>query len=286
MLSRILAEATGRRLVAWPFEALGSGQRVRWRVAPRRGSRRMPLVRVRGVRGRVCSTTTGSAQWISPVEARVGSDDDPGYGRRAAHVLAGAFTVAGAVVTARLYTTALGVYTATVNGERVGHGRARAGFDVVRPHALRAGSRRHGPRPRRRQHDRDRAVRRLVPRPGRRVPAARRMGHDARRAGGTAPRVRRRHPAGRAQRRDAGRARRSAITRADLMDGQTARLLARRARPSAVRCSSTSSTRRRSTGRPRRRSASSRRARPSSFASSPTARGSRTSARTPPAGSD
>lgn len=113
----ILAVATGRRLVRWPFGALGSGQRVRWRV------------RAAGPDAHWSEWTAfesglldadWSASWISPVEPALGSDDDAGYGKRPAHVLAGTFDVDGDVVSARLYSTALGVYTASVNGERAG----------------------------------------------------------------------------------------------------------------------------------------------------------------------
>ncbi|WP_350346782.1 family 78 glycoside hydrolase catalytic domain [Agromyces sp. G08B096] len=120
----VVAEVTGRRLVSWPFDDLASGRRVRWRVRPADAS---------------AETTSSepawspwadfevglldadwSAHWISPVEPEVGSAADAGYGKRAAHVLTGRFEVVEEVVSARLYTTALGVYTATVNGSRAG----------------------------------------------------------------------------------------------------------------------------------------------------------------------
>ena len=56
-----------------------------------------------------------TASWISPVET-----DDPGYGRRPAYLLAMEFPLAEHVRSARLYATALGVYTVTINGARVG----------------------------------------------------------------------------------------------------------------------------------------------------------------------
>lgn len=114
---RIVAEVVGRRLTPWPFAALGSMQRVRWRVrAAAPGAEWSQWAEFES--GLLDEDWT--APWISPVEPAVGTADDPGYGRRGAHVLAGGFRVAGAVSSARLYTTALGVYTATVNGERVG----------------------------------------------------------------------------------------------------------------------------------------------------------------------
>jgi alpha-L-rhamnosidase len=103
------------RHVPWPWSALCSRQRVTWRV------------RVTDDAGAVSAWSDWSgfeaglfdqdwqASWISPVE-----QDDPGYGRRPAHTLATTFESAGDVVVARLYATALGVYEAFVNGERAG----------------------------------------------------------------------------------------------------------------------------------------------------------------------
>jgi alpha-L-rhamnosidase len=56
-----------------------------------------------------------SARWITPAEG-----EDPGYGRRPAHVMATTVELPVGVVSARLYATALGVYEAFVNGERAG----------------------------------------------------------------------------------------------------------------------------------------------------------------------
>jgi alpha-L-rhamnosidase len=108
----VTAEITGHRFVAWPFEPLRSGARVEWRVR-------------RAVAGGVWSERAvfeaglldadWAAEWISPVEAA-----DAGYGERPAYVLAGFFALPAGIVSARLYATALGVYTATVNGSRVG----------------------------------------------------------------------------------------------------------------------------------------------------------------------
>ncbi|GAA1505074.1 alpha-L-rhamnosidase [Agromyces terreus] len=110
---------TGRRLAAWPFAALRSGQRVRWRVAADEPGADAAWSDWSGFEAGLLGEDW-TANWISPVEAPVGSEGDPGYGKRPAHVLAGGFALAGSVVSARLYTTALGVYTATVNGARVG----------------------------------------------------------------------------------------------------------------------------------------------------------------------
>lgn len=114
-----VAVVTGRRLAAWPFAALRSGQRVRWRVAADEPGADATWSDWSGFEAGLLDEDW-TANWISPVEAPVGSDGDPGYGKRPAHVLAGRFALAGLIVSARLYTTALGVYTATVNGARVG----------------------------------------------------------------------------------------------------------------------------------------------------------------------
>ena len=101
------------RFVPWPGVPLASGTRVAWRVL------------VRGSAGEELSDWSTfevglldadwKARWISPAEGT-----DPGYGKRPAHALGTSFHVSGPVRTARLYTTALGVYEAFVNGERSG----------------------------------------------------------------------------------------------------------------------------------------------------------------------
>lgn len=108
----LTARLAGHRFVEWPFGALRSGSRVRWRVRQAAAD---------GTWSESATFEVGlldqdwTAAWISPVEA-----DDPGYGRRPAHVLSGRLTMSADVVSARLYATALGNYTATVNGRRVG----------------------------------------------------------------------------------------------------------------------------------------------------------------------
>ncbi|WP_240720918.1 alpha-L-rhamnosidase [Pseudarthrobacter sp. NamE2] len=106
------ATSNGHLYVAWPWAALRSRQRVQWRV-------------------RTAGTNAGwsdwsgfevglldpdwTASWISPVENR-----DPGYGQRPANILAAEFVLPAEVTSARLYATALGVYTAAINGQRAG----------------------------------------------------------------------------------------------------------------------------------------------------------------------
>ncbi|GAA1650246.1 alpha-L-rhamnosidase [Actinoplanes couchii] len=57
-----------------------------------------------------------TASWISPAEPAV-----PPPGQRPAYMLRGTFEVTGEVTRARLYATALGVYEAFLNGDRVGY---------------------------------------------------------------------------------------------------------------------------------------------------------------------
>lgn len=97
--------------VAWPWAPLASGDEVSWRV--RRAA---------------------DPAWSEPTEFECGlldpdwtSDwlavpetDDARRGHLPAHVFATRFDVDVPVTRARLYATALGVYTATVNGARVG----------------------------------------------------------------------------------------------------------------------------------------------------------------------
>jgi alpha-L-rhamnosidase len=106
------SDVSGHRFINWPFGVLRSGSRVRWRVR-------------QSVPGSAWSAPftfevglldqDWTAEWISPVEV-----DDPGYGQRPGYTLSGRFALPGDVVSARLYATALGVYTATVDGCRVG----------------------------------------------------------------------------------------------------------------------------------------------------------------------
>ncbi|WP_457100854.1 family 78 glycoside hydrolase catalytic domain [Microbacterium sp. P5_E9] len=106
--------STSHRFVAWPWGALKSGQRIQWRVrtvADAATSEWSDWAEFEvGLRNE-----DWTASWISPVESA-----DPGYGQRPAHLLATGFELIAPVRSARLYSTALGVYTATVNGERVG----------------------------------------------------------------------------------------------------------------------------------------------------------------------
>ncbi|RDV09997.1 alpha-L-rhamnosidase [Arthrobacter sp. RT-1] len=106
------ATATGHLYVAWPWAPLRSRQRVQWRV------------RAAGINAEWSDWSPfevgllnpdWTASWISPVE-----NEDPGYGQRPANVLSAEFELSAGVKSARLYSTALGIYTAAINGERAG----------------------------------------------------------------------------------------------------------------------------------------------------------------------
>jgi alpha-L-rhamnosidase len=106
--------STSHRFVAWPWIALGSAQRVRWRVRTVTAETTSDWSEWAAFEVGLLSHDW-TASWISPVET-----GDAASGTRPAHVLAGEFVLTQGVRSARLYSTALGVYTATVNGRRVG----------------------------------------------------------------------------------------------------------------------------------------------------------------------
>lgn len=100
--------------VPWPGDPLSSGQQVSWRVRSSSESGASPWSAWHSFEVGLLDADW-TASWISPPEG-----DDPGYGRRPARVLATTFEVDGDVARARLYATALGLYEAFVNGQRVG----------------------------------------------------------------------------------------------------------------------------------------------------------------------
>lgn len=106
------AVSTGHLYVPWPWSALRSRQRVQWRVRAAVASAEWSAWAAFEV-GLLDQDWTAS--WVSPVVS-----EDPGYGQRPAHILSGEFGLRGEVKSARLYSTALGVYTAAVNGQRAG----------------------------------------------------------------------------------------------------------------------------------------------------------------------
>ncbi|MFI0817396.1 family 78 glycoside hydrolase catalytic domain [Streptomyces sp. NPDC021098] len=112
----LTARADGHLYVAWPAPPLRSGERVRWRVRSHGTARISDWSAWHDFETGLLEEDW-SAHWITPA-------DDPRQARlppgtRCAHVLRTTFTTTE-VVRARLYTTALGVYEAFVNGERAG----------------------------------------------------------------------------------------------------------------------------------------------------------------------
>ncbi|MCX5085681.1 alpha-L-rhamnosidase [Streptomyces sp. NBC_00401] len=108
------AVVIGHLLVDWPVRALRSGERVQWRVRPRGGDLAWSSWHTFEA-GLLDADWTAS--WITPADAPETSQLPPGT--RPARILSATFTTSE-VVSARLYSTALGVYEAFVNGERAG----------------------------------------------------------------------------------------------------------------------------------------------------------------------
>ncbi len=106
----------GHRFVPWLWAPLDSGRRVTWRVRAfgTVGDDHSPWSRWHAFETGLLAADW-RARWISPAES-----GDLGYGRRPAYVLSARFETRPDVRSARLYTTALGVYEAYVNGERAG----------------------------------------------------------------------------------------------------------------------------------------------------------------------
>jgi alpha-L-rhamnosidase len=97
--------------VEWPWRPLRSRERVAWRVRLHGESDWSAWHHFEAG----LFEADWTARWISPVE-------EPGHaaGERPAYTLREEFNVDHAVASARLYSTALGVYEAFVNGERAG----------------------------------------------------------------------------------------------------------------------------------------------------------------------
>ncbi|WP_033283514.1 family 78 glycoside hydrolase catalytic domain [Streptomyces sp. NRRL F-525] len=105
----------GHRFAPWPWAALDSGRQVAWRVrALGTNGDDSPWSRWHAFESGLLAADW-RARWISPPDS-----SDPGYGRRPAYVLSTRFEAGAGVRSARLYATALGVYEAYVNGERAG----------------------------------------------------------------------------------------------------------------------------------------------------------------------
>ncbi|MEU4612825.1 family 78 glycoside hydrolase catalytic domain [Streptomyces umbrinus] len=104
----------GHRFLPWPWSALDSGRRVAWRLRAIGADGDSPWSRWHTFESGLLAADW-RARWISPIES-----GDRGYGRRPAYVLSARFEARSGVRSARLYATALGVYEAYVNGERAG----------------------------------------------------------------------------------------------------------------------------------------------------------------------
>lgn len=102
------------RFIPWPWPTLTSGQQVAWRVRALDAGGPSPWSPWHAFEVGLLDEDW-QARWISPAEP-----DDPGYGRRPAHVLSARFEGRAGVRSARLYATALGLYETYVNGERAG----------------------------------------------------------------------------------------------------------------------------------------------------------------------
>jgi alpha-L-rhamnosidase len=104
-------------LVPWPFDPLGSRERVEWRVR--------------------VQTELGQSGWSTPAWFELGllDDDDweavwiePTETERAAHVVRHEFHLEREAAEARLYATAYGIYECFLNGRRVGDMELTPGF--------------------------------------------------------------------------------------------------------------------------------------------------------------
>jgi alpha-L-rhamnosidase len=111
----VSAVSRERLVVDWPWRPLTSGETVDWRVCAHDGDQRSDWSEWHTFEAGLLALDW-SASWISPDEP----DDAAGTSNRPAYSLEGAFAARAGVVRARLYATALGVYEVFVNGRRVG----------------------------------------------------------------------------------------------------------------------------------------------------------------------
>jgi alpha-L-rhamnosidase len=110
------AHVNGHLFVDWPAPPLRSGERVRWRVRAH-ADVETPQWSAWHVFEAGLFDEDWTAHWITPADDPQDARREPGT--RPTHVLGSTFTTKE-VVRARLYSTALGVYEAFVNGERAG----------------------------------------------------------------------------------------------------------------------------------------------------------------------
>ncbi|MFD4508583.1 family 78 glycoside hydrolase catalytic domain [Streptomyces sp. NPDC058457] len=110
------ATNSGQLYVDWPSNPLHSGERVRWRVRTRADIQVSEWSAWNDFEAGLLDEDW-TAHWITPADDPQAAHRPPGT--RPAHVLRATFTTTE-TVRARLYSTALGVYEAFVNGERAG----------------------------------------------------------------------------------------------------------------------------------------------------------------------
>lgn len=106
----------GHLHVDWPAPPLRSGERVRWRVRSRTEAQISSWSAWHDFEAGLLDEDW-TAHWITPGGEPQSARLAPGT--RPAHILRATFSTTG-TVRARLYSTALGVYEAFVNGERAG----------------------------------------------------------------------------------------------------------------------------------------------------------------------
>lgn len=99
-------------LVSWPFAPLTSRQRSEVRIRVNGGGEWSPWSEPMTVEAGLLSPDDWSASFISPSENAAFGDPAP--------VLQATFQAKGQIARARVYATALGVYTLSINGQRVG----------------------------------------------------------------------------------------------------------------------------------------------------------------------
>ncbi|MCX5254822.1 glycoside hydrolase family 78 protein [Streptomyces canus] len=110
------AHVNGHLFVEWPAPPLGSGERVRWRVRAHADVETSQWSAWHVFEAGLLDEDW-TAHWITPADDPQDARREPGT--RPTHVLRSTFTTTE-VVRVRLYSTALGVYEAFVNGERAG----------------------------------------------------------------------------------------------------------------------------------------------------------------------
>ena len=111
-VSAVTVNSKDQVLVPWPFAALGSRERAEVRVRCASGDNWTDWSEPVVVETALLDPNDWTASFVAPKEiGRLGAP---------APVVRGEFEVHGPVASARLYTTALGVYEASLNGTRVG----------------------------------------------------------------------------------------------------------------------------------------------------------------------